>query len=268
MNLDAYLERIAYHGPREPTLQVLRDIVWRHATSIPFENLTPFLGLPVDLSPATLQRKLVDDRRGGYCYEHNLLLMQALEALGFSVTGLAARVLWGGAEDRITPRSHMLMRVELAEGVKVIDVGFGGMTLTGVLDLRADEEQSTPHEPFRLLQRDGDWWMQAKVGEAWPTLYRFDLQRQHPLDYEASNWFLSTNPASHFTSGLIAARPVADGRHALRNRELAFHRLGGASERRTLRDVDELRAVLRDTFGLTLPDVPQLEPRLQSLFAG
>lgn len=268
MDLDAYLARIGHEGPLEPTLPVLRDIVRRHATAIAFENLNPFLGLPVDLSVEALQRKLVDGERGGYCFEHNLLLMHALQAIGFDATGLAARVLWSGTEDRITPRSHMLLRVELPQGTHLVDVGFGGMTPTGVLELRADDEQPTPHEPFRLVQRDGDWWMQGRVGDGWPTLYRFDLQRQYPVDYEAANWFLSTHSSSHFTTGLIAARPVEGGRWALRNRELAFHRLGAASERRTVQDVDDLRAVLRDTFGIGLPDVPQLAPRLQSLFAG
>lgn len=266
MHLDAYLDRIGYRGPREPTDQVLRELTFRHATTIPFENLDPFLGKPVDLTPEALQRKLVESRRGGYCYEHNLLLKQALEAFGFDVTGLAARVLWNGPEDRITSRSHMLLQVDLPEGPKVVDVGFGGMTPTGVLDLREDVEQPTPHEPFRLVRRDGDWWMQGHVGDRWVTLYRFDLQRQHPVDYEASSWFLSTHASSHFTTGLIAARPVKDGRHALRNREYTFHRLGGASERRQLRDVDEVREVLDRVFGIQPPDVPQLATRLQSLF--
>lgn len=268
MNPDAYLRRIGYSGPVEPTLPVLQAIVFRHATSIPFENLNPFLGLPVELSPDALQRKLAEQARGGYCFEHNLLLREALVSIGFDATGLAARVLWNGPEDRITPRSHMLLRVELDEGTTLADVGFGGMTLTGTLALKADVAQPTPHEPFRLVERDGDWWMQARVGEAWPTLYRFDLQRQHPIDYEASNHYLSTHPASHFTSGLTVARPTPEGRHALRNRELVFHRLGGASERRVLADVEELIGVLHDVFGVVPPDVPQLRPRLASLFEG
>ncbi|MDI9240004.1 arylamine N-acetyltransferase [Lysobacter sp. LF1] len=268
MNLDAYLERIGYDGPVAPTTDALQAIAFKHATTIPFENLAPFLGLSVDLSPDALERKLVSQRRGGYCFEHNLLLWQALTAIGFDVSGLAARVLWNGPDDRITPRSHMLLRIAGEEGALLVDVGFGGMTPTGVLALRADVEQSTPHEPFRLIQRDGDWWMQAKVGEGWPTLYRFDLQRQHPVDYEAPNHYLSTNPVSHFTSGLTVARPVPGGRHALRNRELAFHPLDGASERRTLRDVDEMLDVLDGTFGIEPPDVPQLRPRLATLFTG
>src|SRR5262245_53087122 len=133
MNLDAYLQRIGHDGPVAPTLDVLQAIVFRHATTIPFENLAPFLGLPVDLSLDALEDKLVAQRRGGYCFEHNLLLWQALSAIGFDVSGLAARVLWNGPEERITPRSHMLLRIAGDEGTRVVDVGFGGMTLTGVL---------------------------------------------------------------------------------------------------------------------------------------
>lgn len=268
MNLDAYLQRIGYDGALAPTGDVLQAIVFGHATSIAFENLAPFLGLPVDLSPDALELKLVAQPRGGYCFEHNLLLWQALSAIGFQVSGLAARVLWSGPDDRITPRSHMLLRIDMEEETRLVDVGFGGMTPTGVLTLRADAEQATPHEPFRLVQRDGDWWMQANVGGAWPTLYRFDLQRQHPVDYEASNHYLSTHPASHFTSGLTVARPVPGGRHALRNRELAFHSLDGTSQRRTLRDEGELLDVLGTVFGIRAPDLPQLRPRLSALFKG
>lgn len=267
MNLQAYLHRIGYDKPVAPTLEVLRAIVYHQATAIAFENLNPLLGLPVSLAPADLERKLVVERRGGYCFEHNLLLAQALQTMGFAVSGLAARVLWTRQEDEITARSHMLLRVDLDACTYLVDVGFGGLTLTGVLALQADVVQDTPHEPFRLLRRDGDWWMQAKVRGDWATLYRFDLQRQHPIDYEACNYYLSTHPSSHFVTGLVAARPVADGRYALRNRELAFHACSGASERRTLASVDEVLAVLENKLGLQLPQIPQLQTRLAALFA-
>ena len=192
--------------------------------------------------------------------------MRALEAIGFDVAGLAARVLWTQPPDRITPRTHMLLKVELDEGTHVVDVGFGGMTPTGVLALEYGRVQDTPHEPFRLLQCDGDWWMQAQVRGEWGTLYRFDLQRQYPVDYQATNHYLSTSPASHFTTGLSAALPFDGGRYALRNRDFSVHRIGQDSQTRTLADTAELREVLHDTFGVALPDVPQLQPRLQALF--
>ncbi|HEY5802811.1 MAG TPA: arylamine N-acetyltransferase [Lysobacter sp.] len=267
MNLDAYLRRIGYDGPLQPSVDVLDALTYRHATSIAFENLDPFAGEPVELAPDALERKLVDAGRGGYCFEHNLLLAQALRAVGFDVSGLAARVLWTQPDDAITARSHMLLRVEMDQGTRLVDVGFGGSTLTTSLALRDGDEQATPHEPYRLLQRDGDWWMQVRLPDRWATLYRFDLQRQHPVDYEASNYYLSTHPTSHFVTGLRVARPVDGGRHALRDRELSFHRLGGVSERRTLQDLDELREILEGTFGIRVPGSPRLQARLAGLFS-
>src|SRR5215813_4134219 len=94
LDLDAYFGLIGYSGSRAPTLETLRGIHLRHALTIPFENLDPFLRRPVRLDLASLQNKLLRDRRGGYCFEHNVLFKAALDALGFQVTGLAARVLW------------------------------------------------------------------------------------------------------------------------------------------------------------------------------
>src|SRR5688572_5787925 len=94
LDLDAYFERIGHRGPRPATLDTLAAIHALHPAAIPFENLDPFLGRPVRLDLPSLERKLVDERRGGYCFEHNLLLAAVLRRLGFAVTGLAARVLW------------------------------------------------------------------------------------------------------------------------------------------------------------------------------
>lgn len=259
IDLDSYLQRIGYAGGRTPTLEVLRDVVWHHSTTIPFENLNPFLDLPVRLDRSSLEQKLVKERRGGYCFEHNGLLHAALEALGFRVTGLAARVLWGAPEDALTSRGHMLLRVDLDSGPHLVDVGFGGMTLTGVLRLETDVEQPTPHEPFRLVERGGDYLAQAKVGDEWRTTYRFDLQPQYAVDYEISNYYLSTHPQSHFRSGLIAARPATDRRFALRDRRLSIHHLDGPTEQREIDDSADLRRTLERDFLLDVPDPVALD---------
>ena len=259
IDLAAYCARIGYDGPREPTLDVLRALHLRHALAIPFENLDPFLGRPVRLDPPALYNKLIGGDRGGYCFEQNRLFADALEALGFRVTGLAARVLWNRPEDTVTPRGHMVLAVvldgETGGETWIADVGFGGMTLTAPLRLLRDGAQETPHEPFRIVQGpDGDYRVQAQLRDTWPTLYRFDLQPQHPVDYEVSNYFLSTHPQSHFITGLVAARPIEGGRLGLMNNQLATHRLGRPSERRTLASAEELRAVLADLFDVRVPD--------------
>jgi N-hydroxyarylamine O-acetyltransferase len=266
-DLDAYLGRIGFRGEPRADLAALRSIVAAHAEAIAFENLDPFLGRPVRLDPASLQAKLVHGGRGGYCYEQNLLLTGALRALGYRTTGWAARVLWGRPDGApLGARTHMLVRVDLDEGPHIVDVGFGGLTLTGVLRLEVDTEQPTPHEPFRLIADHGDFLLQAEVGGAWRTLYRFDTTEQLRADYEVTSWYLSNHPQSHFVTGLMIARPAADRRYALAGRELAVHHLGGGSERRSLRSPRELMGVLEDDFLLDLSGLPGLESALHRLF--
>jgi N-hydroxyarylamine O-acetyltransferase len=232
---------------------------------IPFENLTPLLHQAVRLDLASLQDKLVQRGRGGYCFEQNLLLRAVLLALGFQVRGLAARVRWNVPEEVITARGHMLLRVDLQGQAYLADVGFGGLTLTAPLALIPDLEQPTSLEPFRIIVDGDGYLMQAQIAQAWKSLYRFDLQEQHLPDYEVTSWYLSNNPSSHFVTGLMAARPDADRRYALRNNQLAIHHLHGDTERRVLTTVAELRATLQDVLRISLPQTPALDPALQRL---
>ncbi|MDC3960993.1 arylamine N-acetyltransferase family protein [Polyangium jinanense] len=265
INLDAYLRRIGYMGPRAATLDALRELILRHTEAIPFENLNPLLGWPVPLDLPALEQKLVEGQRGGYCFEQNRLFQAALEALGFRVTALAARVLWNATEDAITPRSHMLLRVDLSDEPYIVDVGFGGQVLTGPLRLELGTEQPTPHEPFRLLPREDDLLMQSKIGDGWKTTYRFDLKPQYPVDFEVYNYYLSTHPRSHFRTGLMVARSVPGRRYTLRNRQWAVHHLGGPTERHTLEHAKDLRRTLERDFLLAVPDTPELEAAFERL---
>jgi N-hydroxyarylamine O-acetyltransferase len=264
-DLDAYFERIAYSGPRLATLDTLAALHFRHTQTIPFENLNPFLKRPVRLDTSSIQKKLVQDGRGGYCFEQNLLFKHVLQELGFHVTGLAARVLWNAPEGVVTSRGHMLLRVELPDGPRIADVGFGGLTLTGPIRLEADVEQTTPHELFRLVRFGDGFVMQAQIGSVWKALYQFEMHEQFLVDYEVTNWYLSNHPDSLFVTGLIAARPDPNRRYALRNNELAIHELDGRTERRLLMSAGELRTTLEDTFRITLPEGPELQVALGRL---
>jgi N-hydroxyarylamine O-acetyltransferase len=269
-DLDAYLERIGYTGPRRATIDTLEAIHARHPQAIPFENLNPLLRWPVRLDTASLQQKLVRGGRGGYCFEQNLLLFHALRALEFEVTGLAARVLWNAPEGDVRARTHMLLLVDLDDRPYVADVGFGGLTLTAPLRLQPDIEQATPHEPFRLIKAgaaNDAFVMQARFGGEWRPLYRFDLQEQLLPDYEVTNWYLSNHPDSRFVTGLIAARADRGCRYALSNNELAVHHMNGQTERRVLASAAAVRAALGETFRLTLPAGPELEAALERLLA-
>lgn len=252
-DLDAYFARIGYDGARTPTLETLRAIQLLHPQAIAFENLNPLLGLPVPLDIESLQQKLVRSRRGGYCFEHNGVLLHALRAVGFRVSCLAARVVWNQPSDAVPPRSHMVLRVVLDEGIYLADVGFG-MSPTAPLRLEPDIEQQTPHEPFRLQQSDGHFTLQCKLKDEWVSFYLFDLQEQVPVDYQVANHYVSTWPTSHFVQSLIAARATPEGRYGLRNNRLSIHRMTGEGEQRVLSSASEISAALRDLFGIVVPD--------------
>lgn len=265
VDLDAYFQRIGYRGSHAPTLETLRAIHAHHAMSIAFENITPFLKQPVHLDPASLLDKLVQRGRGGYCFEHNLLLRHVLQTLGFQVTGLAARVRWNVPDEVPTARGHMLLRVDVDQQPYLVDVGFGGLTLTTPLRMVPDIEQPTTLEPFRLVSDDNAYLLQANIQQIWKTLYRFDLVEQQLPDYEVTSWYLSNHPQSRFVTSLIAARPDVDRRYALHNNQLAVHHANGTTERRTLTTVEEMRAVLEDIFRLTLPDTHELDIALRQV---
>lgn len=256
IDLSAYFDRIGYGGPAEPTLAALREVHRLHVAAIPFENLSPLIGDAVPLDLPALEAKLVRGGRGGYCFEHNLLLSAALAGMGFEVRGLAARVLWGAPPDApVRHRSHMVLLVNLPEGSFVADVGFGGITMSAPLALQPGVAQLTPHEPFRLVEAPGGAYdVQAHAGERWLPLYRFDLSPQLPVDYEPLNWFVATHPTSPFPSHLMAARAEPHRRLALFDARYTVRDKDRPPVEQTLASLDELKAVLEGDFGLTLPD--------------
>lgn len=267
IDLARYFRRIGHGSGAGADLDTLRAIHAKHAASIPFENLAAFLGEPVPLDMDSLQRKLLTPGRGGWCFEHNLLLAGVLEAIGFEVTRLAARVRWNVAPEVTTPRSHMLLLIAISGERYIADVGFGGLTLTAPLRLQADVEQPTPHEPHRLLHADGKYALQAKVAGDWQTMYVFDLVRAEIADYEVSNWYLCHHPNSQFVKGLVCARAAPERRHALRNNRYAVHSPDGFTERRMIESVDELKPLLRREFEIAVPDSPLFDEKAAAMIA-
>jgi N-hydroxyarylamine O-acetyltransferase len=162
----------------------------------------------------------------------------------------------------------MLLLVEVDRELFVCDVGFGGLTLTAPLRLAIGEAQATPHERFRLAHLHDDLVLEAEVRGEWRPVYRFDLQPQLQRDYEVWSWYLANHPASHFVTGLIAARPGDGCRYVLRNDVFAVHHVGGPTEERVLESVEEVRAVLEGTFGITLPDGAELDEALGRVVRG
>jgi N-hydroxyarylamine O-acetyltransferase len=206
-DLDAYLARIGLPGPVS-----LAELHRAHITSIPFENLDSHAGIPVSLEIDDLQRKLVRAGRGGYCFEHNLLLKAALEAMGYEVEPVLARVRVGAEPGAIRPRSHLLLRV-FADGVDWhADVGFGNGSLLEPLPWGPGGEHVQGGWRFRVVEEGSLLVLQSVRDGEWADVYAFAPEPSPPIDLETSNWFTATHPHSPFVTGLIVSKQHRDGR--------------------------------------------------------
>lgn len=264
MDLDAYFHRIDYTGSRTPDLATLHAVTLHHATAIPFENLDVLLGRPILLEPDAIFQKLVHDRRGGYCFEQNNLMLAVLTALGYRVTPIGARVRWQIPRDVTPARTHLFVRVHLAEGDWLTDVGMGGASLTGAVPLAFDRELPTPHESRRLVRDEGGrMFHQLWTGAEWVDCCEFTFDVMHPIDCAVANWWTSASPASHFKTNVVVGRALRDGtRKAIRGGEFTHRRGAAILERVPIATDPQLLELLATHFDLVFPAGTQLIPKL------
>lgn len=262
LDMDAYLRRIGYSGPLAPTVDVLQAIHHAHATTIPFENLDIPLGRGISLDMAALQEKLLVRGRGGYCFEHNLLLAAVLETIGFDVRRLVARV----QPDKPGPRTHMMLNVHLDGRVWLADVGFGAALLEPIPlgDGVTSRQGAWTYSTRRRV--DGAWALREPGDGDAQDLYAFTGDPQHRIDYVIANHFTATHPSSSFANQVVAMRTTPQERSTLRGRTLATRRGDGASEEREIAAA-ELGEVLRETFGiaLTAGEIARLRERVEGV---
>ena len=251
LDLDAYLARIGLEAPPPPTAKGLRRLHRAHALAIPFENLDVLLGRGIRLDMDALQGKLVSRRRGGYCYEHNLLFSAALERLGMEVVRLSARVRMGS--EHLRPHSHMLMRVDAGGVDWLADVGFGGEGLIDPIPFADGATTQSEGGWNHSLARESEstWVLRSLHPDGWLDLYAFTLEAQHHVDYVVYNHYISTFPRSPFVTTLVAQRSAPDRRLTLTDLRLV-EALPDGEERVTELEPDGLADTLRERFGIPL----------------
>lgn len=265
IDIESYLKKINYTGPIVAKLETLQKLHLLHPMRIPFENLTPFFHEPVAIEEEALNKKMILSDRGGYCFEHNMVFMWVLEHFGFRITPLMARVIWNQPAENITARSHMLLKVEIEGEAYLADVGFGGMTMTAPLKLLPNVEQETPHEKFRIIKEDHSYRQEGFLSGEWKHTYRFTLEEAKIIDYQVSNFYVSTFPDSRFRDQLIAARPFEGGRYALNNRTLTRYDQKGKIEKRSFGDATDALDALESVFGIRGLDKKKFEERFNAL---
>jgi N-hydroxyarylamine O-acetyltransferase len=247
LDLEAYLARIGLSG-RPGLAEVHRA----HVTSIPFENLDPRRGVPVSLVPEDLERKLVRERRGGYCFEQNLLLKAGLEALGAPVETLLARVRVGASPGNPRPRSHLVLRVRADGKAWHADAGFGHGTLLEPIPFGPGGPHEQSGWQFRVVEDGRELVLQTAQEGEWIDLYGFVPEPVPFVDIETSNWFTSTHPHSPFVTGLIVSAQRPDGARVSLSDWQGLSLREETPARHTTRPVqpEEVRELIEERFGL------------------
>lgn len=250
LDIASYLQRIRYSGRLGAGLETLNALHLAHATHIPFENLDIVLGRTISLDLSDVQRKLVADNRGGYCFEQNKLFAAVLREIGFVVTPLAARVR--PRPGVLLPRTHMCLRVQLENSSWIADVGFGGEGLLLPVPMTGELTQQFLWQYRVIEESPGVYVLQSGASRAWNDLYAFTLEPQEDIDFELANYYVSTHPESRFVRTLTVQSTKPERRLILRNRELITD-IGSVIHTDVIDSDEDLLGVLSRQFGLHFP---------------
>jgi N-hydroxyarylamine O-acetyltransferase len=253
VDVPSYLARIGYFGPTAPTADTLRAIHHAHMLAVPFENLDIALDRKIVIDEEAFIRKVVEQRRGGFCYELNGAFAALLRVLGFRVTLLSARVAResGGEGPEF---DHLALRVDLGLGMEqpwLADVGFGELFLEP-LQMEAEKKQVDPAGAFRIVQMGERLQLEkAEPGGHWKRQYSFSLQPRQLADFAGMCHYHQTSPESSFTQNRICTRATPDGRITLSGMKLIVTR-NGQREENTLASEKEAQGALQRYFGVRL----------------
>ena len=249
LNVASYFARIGCTGPTTPTEDILRAIHRQHLLTVPFENLDIARATKIVCEEDTFLRKIVDHRRGGFCYEMNGAFAALLRGLGFEVTLLSARVPREDGTE--TPEfDHLTLRVDLDQPW-LADVGFGDCFLEP-LRLQPGPVQLQDGQKFRIREEGDSCYVErAQPDGSWKGEYTFSLIPRRLDEFAPMCHYHQTSPESPFTRKRVCSRATPDGRITLADRKLIITRRGNREEK-VLESEEEWQAVLQKYFQIVL----------------
>lgn len=255
ISLDKYLKRLGLTTSPAATEKALFELQIAQLRNIPFENIDCLNHRPISIKPADLEIKLLQNGRGGYCFELNQLLMEGLLKIGFNVRPILSRVMYRGVG--INPKTHIFLLVELASHTWIVDAGFGGPGISQPMLFELNRIDQQPNGSFRLVADKEFGTILQKLKDPqtdeWINVFAFNLDKVYPADLEMSNFYTSTLPESHFRQNLIAALFTNDGRNTLLNRKLMVTSNDGSTETSEIATEAELIKTLKEKFMINVP---------------
>lgn len=283
-NLDKYLERINLNlSPSEilklgPTRTTLALIMEAQSRAIPFENMDVVLKKQISMSRPDVERKLVDESRGGYCWEQNTLLQMVLEELGFDVIPMLCRVRWSKPDDTQEPNTtftHVALKVKVqaedgnddsaGAGIFLADVAFAGTNSMEPIRLDVGQEtQDMPEGRYRVApSKHKDFYvLELLIKNEWKPLYEWRDERAPVVDMECGNWYSCTYPTSRFTTQFFACRIVGEERHHILNDQYVIRKGHGVDKQVTteqIKDKERLLSLIDTVFGVELKETEGID---------
>ncbi len=252
MTVAALLDRIQYTGPRTPTLQTLQSLMRQFLHTVPFENLDIHLGRPIRMELPHLFHKIVTQKRGGFCYESNILMHDLLGRLGFDVTLLSARMVFG---DVVLPEFvHVTLLVQL-DRPYLVDVG-NGQSFRQPLPLDGSATDRNEGREYILGRHQGEHALLFReVDGPWTPRFLYTLTPRTVADFEAMCRDTQSSPDSFFVQHRLATIATPTGRRTLMDHRFAIEEPGSRVERIIDSEAD-FHQILRTEHGIELHNAP------------
>ncbi len=258
--LTDYFNRIAYQGSATPNSETLKAIHRQQCFHIPFDMLDPHLGIPPQLDPDFLVKKLVHSKRGGGCSQINELLALVLTEMGFKVERLMARVLYGTPVDKVPLLAHKALLVEV-EGQKwLCDTGFGSNGLIEPIPFVLEKAFHQFDEAFMLRKDDKyGYKLMTQIENEWVDLYAFELTAYFAEDFNAMHYYNYNNPEMVFVKNVVVTMPFEN------RRKILFNRTYKERDKKDLfsieiESVEQYHEILKKNFNIELPQYPNFFP--------
>jgi N-hydroxyarylamine O-acetyltransferase len=254
MKLDNYLSRIDYRQKPQNNLQTLHQLHKKHVFAIPFEDLDIHLKKPLKIDVNSLYKKIIIEKRGGFCYELNFLFYNLLKEIGFDCQIVSSR-MYDKRENLGSQFDHLSIIVKLEEDW-LVDVGYGNlfaepMKIPTKIDNYVYKDRDAIYKISHSTEANTYILSESRKGYKFKKIYAFEtIPRKIEEFYEQID-FKQHSEESYFVKNRICTIPTEEGRITLFNNKF-IKTIGKDKEERTIQNDEEFYQIVREEFGMNV----------------